>query len=81
MMMATRSHIWERRCHIEGFLTTEEVAERLSTNQRNVIRWCGEGRLPGAQRLGTGRRAMWLIPEDALQGFERPKPGPKPKTD
>ncbi len=63
---------------IEGYLTAAQVAERLGAGVRTVARWCAEGRLPGARKIGAARGA-WYIPEAALQGFERPKPGPKPR--
>jgi len=63
----------------EGYLTTDQVAARFDVSTMTVIRWCRQGLLPGAVQVGEGRRSIWLIPEDALQGFTRPTPGPKRK--
>jgi excisionase family DNA binding protein len=60
-------------------LTTEDVARRYGVTARAVRRWCEDGRLPGAERVGTGQRATWVIPESALQGFEPPELG-RPKS-
>jgi excisionase family DNA binding protein len=63
----------------EGLLTTEQVAARFDVSTMTVIRWCRQGLLPGAVQVGRKRGGIWLIPEDALQGFTRPTPGPKRK--
>lgn len=47
----------------------------LGVAQQTVRRWGEKGYLAGAQRIGTGHRSAWVIPEDALEGFWRPKPG------
>ena len=55
-------------------LSATEAAKRLDTSVSNVKRWCRERRLIGAQKVGE---RIWAIPERALDGFTRPKPGPK----
>lgn len=62
---------------IEGYLTVVEVAARLATSGTNVRRWCTEGRFPGARKVGSAQRGTWLIPMTALEGFVKPKRGPK----
>jgi len=53
-------------------LTTRQVAERYGVVRKTAERWCEAGLLPGAEKIGVGRRATWLIPEEALVGFEPP---------
>ena len=68
----------EREADIEGYLTTAEVAERLGVAQTTVREWCQKRLLVGAVKAGTGRRATWLIPLDALAKFTPPR-GPRPR--
>lgn len=56
-----------------------EAATRLKATERSVMRWCAAGLLPGAKKVGPGRYGVWLVPEESLEGFERPKMGPKKK--
>ena len=58
-------------------LSVAEAAVQLGTNPANVQRWCRQGRFPNAQKIGTGFRATWTIPQSDLLGFERPKRGGK----
>lgn len=60
-------------------LTVKEVAERTGAAESSVRVWAWKGRFAGA-RLEKPPAGMsyWLIPEDALEGFELGKPGPKP---
>jgi hypothetical protein len=62
-------------------LTVKEVAEKTGAAESSVRVWAWKGRFPGA-RLEKPPAGMsyWLIPEDALEGFELGKPGPKPGT-
>jgi transposase len=58
-------------------LNVKEVASRLNVAAVSVRLWARRGRFPGAElkesELGV---PYWLIPEDALAGFEKRKPGP-----
>ncbi|NLD73576.1 MAG: helix-turn-helix domain-containing protein [Chloroflexi bacterium] len=56
-------------------LTTRDVALMFGVTTTTVRRWCDCGRLPGAEKVGEGYRATWVIPEEALEGFEPPRPG------
>ncbi len=56
-------------------LTSTDVAARYDVTRTTVRRWCELGLLPGAEKVGVGMRATWLIPEKALEGFERPRAG------
>lgn len=64
-------------------LTTAQVAARLETPERTVRLWCKQGRFKGARSVDTPRGNYWLIPANALNGFEKPQQGrpPKPKDE
>ncbi len=55
------------------YLGTEEVARRYGVTTMTVRRWCEAGLLLGARKEGIGKRATWLIPESALEGFVPPR--------
>lgn len=61
-------------------LTVKEVAERLGAAASSVRLWANSGRFAGAKLMGdaTLRVTYWLIPETALENFQKQKPGPKP---
>lgn len=61
-------------------LTTAQVAERLGVHISTVIIWCKRGLLPGCTFIGPAGRGMWLIPEEALERFVRPRRG-RPRKD
>ncbi len=61
-----------------GLLTVAEVAERMGVAPATVRNWCQHGLLP-VHALGVGHRVTWLIPAEALDGFQRPPMG-KPRT-
>ncbi|WP_036726223.1 helix-turn-helix domain-containing protein [Patulibacter minatonensis] len=42
--------------------TAAEMAERWNANPRTVERWCRDGRIPTATKVGH----RWLIPADAV---------------
>jgi predicted DNA-binding transcriptional regulator AlpA len=60
----------------ERMLSTKETAERLEAGESSIRLWCDTGRFPNAQKVGRD----WIIPESDLKGFEKQKPGPKPKA-
>lgn len=64
-------------------LTTSQAAERLSVGISTVRLWCQQGRFPHARAQDTPRGVVWLIPENDLNNFEKPRRGapPKPKTE
>jgi excisionase family DNA binding protein len=59
-------------------LTVREAAERLGVPPVSVRLWARQGRLAGARLEETEIGSYWRIPETALAGFEKEKPGPKP---
>lgn len=44
-----------------GLMAAREAAEKWGITQKRVAILCGNGRIPGAERLGN----MWVIPDDA----------------
>lgn len=58
-------------------LSTTDVANRLGVTRATVRNWCERGLLPGAEKIGEGPRATWVIPEAALEGFQQPRRGRK----
>lgn len=61
-------------------LTTSEAAARLGESDRLVRLWCQQGRFPNARLVEHPRGDYWTIPARDLEGFVKPKPGPKPKA-
>ena len=43
------------------YMTAIEAAERWNLSRRRIITLCNEGRIAGAQNVGT----YWIIPETA----------------
>jgi hypothetical protein len=64
----------------ETMLNVHQVAERLGVPASSVRVWAWRGRFPGANKETTPLGEYWQIPESALEGFEKGKPGPKPGT-
>ena len=63
----------------DKMLNTAQVAARLHAKRDTVIKWCRRGVI-NATRHGSGHRAMWLIDEEDLVGFVKPKRGRPPKS-
>ena len=63
----------------DKMLTVAEVAERLGESNRNIRNWAAAELFEGAQREETYRGPVWLIPEKALNGFQKPVRGRPPK--
>jgi len=60
-------------------LNVREAAEILGVPLSSVRVWVWRGRFPGARKETTPLGDYWVIPESDLNGFEKRKPGPKPK--
>ena len=61
-------------------LTTAEAAERLGVAQVTVNVWCLRGLFPNAEREESPRGPVWMIPEEDVASFVKPKRGaPKKK--
>lgn len=48
-----------------NFLNAKQYAGKLEISQRRVEILCKEGRIPGAQKIGTGLTSAWIIPASA----------------
>jgi excisionase family DNA binding protein len=59
------------------FITTQEAAELLGVTVRRIQAMITAGRLP-AERVGTGRRSVFLIARADLKLVKNRKPG-RPK--
>lgn len=53
--------------NFDGFESIAQTAARWGTHQRNVTRWCVEGRVPGAFQLGGDIKRPWVIPRSAVK--------------
>lgn len=54
-------------------LTVQQTAERWNISVRRVQDYCRQGKIPGAQRIGTN----WLIPADAVRPMDGRKKAAK----
>ncbi len=63
----------------EKMLTVSDVAGRLGESNRTIRNWATSGLFKGARREDSYRGPVWLIPESALKGFEKPVRGRPPK--
>lgn len=46
-----------------NYLSVSQTAEKWGISTRRIQILCGEGRIPGAMRVG----AFWVIPDDAVK--------------
>lgn len=46
-----------------NYLSVSQTAEKWGISTRRIQILCGEGRIPGAMRIG----AFWAIPDDAAK--------------
>ncbi len=60
-------------------LTVAEAAKRLGVSSPRVRQYLKQDRLVGAFKVGEGKKAPWLIPKSAVDGFRRRKSGRVPK--
>jgi excisionase family DNA binding protein len=51
------------------FLTTEEAAQLLELDPRQVLRLIDAGDLPGARKLSSKRTAPYIIPTEAVDAL------------
>ena len=56
------------------YMTLREAGEKWGISPRQINYYCSEGRIPGAEKMGT----VWLIPKDAKSRWTagRNKGGP-----
>lgn len=46
-----------------NYLSVSQIAKKWGVSTRRIQVLCGDGRIPGAMRVGT----FWVIPEDATK--------------
>ena len=63
---------------MNGYVQSEEIAERWNVSERQVQILCKAGKIDGAIKFGN----TWAIPKDAAKPTRtgNMKPGRKPKT-
>lgn len=61
-------------------LTVPQVAQELGVSPVQVTRYCRDGLLRYVEEGKAGRGVKRRIPATALQGFVRPRRGPKVKS-
>lgn len=49
-----------------NYLSVSQTAEKWGISTRRIQILCGEGRIPGAMRVG----AFWVIPDDAVKPID-----------
>lgn len=64
----------------EKLYTPDEVAKILNVTSRAIQKYCQQGRLPGAFKLGPAT-SPWRIPQSALDSFLKKQRGQTAKAD
>ncbi len=49
------------------YMTLKEASEKWGISSRQINYYCTDGRIPGAEKMGT----VWLIPKDAEKPFDK----------
>lgn len=62
-------------------MTASEFAEKRGIPYQTVVRWAREKLIPGVKVTEFGKFKVYMIPEEALHTFDRPKTGRPPLTD
>lgn len=57
-------------------VSAQEAAQILSVDRSRVLVLLRQGRFAGAEKIGS----YWAIPREAVENFQRLKPGVKSKT-
>ena len=60
------------------YVTIAEATKIMGKDASAIGRLCRDGRLDGAEKLGT---AGWIIPIETIKNFTPKKRGPKTKKD
>ena len=59
------------------YMTLREAGDKWGISPRQINYYCSEGRIPGAEKMGT----VWLIPKDAEKPIDgRTKQGKEQKN-
>ena len=62
-------------------MTASEFAEKRGIPYQTVVRWARKKLIPGVKITEFGKFKVYMIPEEALDTFERPKTGRPMLTD
>jgi hypothetical protein len=49
---------------LADLVSTAEVAAAVGVSEQTIRHHAATGHLPGAQKVGAGSRAMWIIPAE-----------------
>ena len=60
----------------DEYVSAHDAALRLNIDRSYILALCRQGRFAGAAKIGTS----WAIPREAVENFQRLKPGVKSKT-
>ncbi|MGH9839955.1 MAG: hypothetical protein ACREEM_14320 [Blastocatellia bacterium] len=62
-------------------MTASEFAEKRGIPYQTVVRWARQKLIPGVKVTEFGKFKIYMIQEEALHAFDRPKTGRPPLTD
>ena len=60
----------------DEYVSAHDAALKLNIDRSYILTLCRQGRFAGAAKIGTS----WAIPREAVENFQRLKPGVKSKT-
>jgi hypothetical protein len=63
----------------DEMLTARQIAERMDVPLSTVRWWLRRKLFPNQEFIKNPANSYWQVPASDLVGFERPRPGPKPK--
>ena len=49
------------------YMTLKETSQKWGVTPRRINYYCSEGRIPGAEKMGT----VWLIPKDSSKPTDK----------
>lgn len=62
----------ERKAAVNDYLSTAQVARRFKRTPRTIVRWIGEGKLPGSFQVNPEAiNSPFLIPLASVRAWEQ----------
>jgi hypothetical protein len=58
-------------------LTIAKIAKKFKRDRTTVLRWIEKNKFPNAKLEQTPAGTYWTVPEQDINDFKLPKPGPK----